>query len=110
MAHGPSARRPNPFGATPPVVRGRYARRSPARFPHGGLPGAIPPAELSLVGWVRAQRIHENLLTLSGGITDDHVFISITGVGQSIGGNTNGGAVHGVFVFLNDKINLDNTV
>jgi hypothetical protein len=51
----------------------------------------------------------KNLLSLSGGITDDHVFINITGTGQQIGGNTNGGIVNGIFVALNDKFNVDNT-
>jgi hypothetical protein len=51
----------------------------------------------------------KNLLTLSGGITDDHVFINITGTGQQVGGNTNGGIVNGIFVALNDKFNIDNT-
>jgi hypothetical protein len=51
----------------------------------------------------------KNLLSLSGGITDDQVFINILGSGQQVGGNTNGGAVHGIFVALNDKINIDNT-
>ncbi len=51
----------------------------------------------------------KNLLTLSGGITDDHVFINITGSGKQVGGNTNGGVVNGIFVALNDTFNIDNT-
>lgn len=51
----------------------------------------------------------KNLLSLSGGITDDHVFINITGSGQQLGGTTNGGAVNGIFVALNDKFNINNT-
>jgi PEP-CTERM motif len=51
----------------------------------------------------------KNLLNLTGGITDDHVFINITGTGQQVGGNTNGGVVNGIFVALNDKFNIDNT-
>lgn len=51
----------------------------------------------------------KNLLSLSGGITDDHVFVNITGSGQQIGGNTNGGIVNGTIVALNDKFNIDNT-
>jgi len=51
----------------------------------------------------------KNLLSLSGGITDDHVFINILGSGQQVGGNTNGGTVNGLFVALNDKFNIDNT-
>jgi hypothetical protein len=51
----------------------------------------------------------KNLLNLTGGITDDHVLINITGTGQQVGGNTNGGIVNGIFVALNDKINIDNT-
>jgi hypothetical protein len=51
----------------------------------------------------------KNLLNLTGGITDDHVFINITGTGQQVGGNTNGGIVNGIIVALNDKFNIDNT-
>src|SRR5579871_2616771 len=51
----------------------------------------------------------KNQLLLTGGITDDHVFINITGTGQQVGGNTNGGVVNGVIVALNDKFNIDNT-
>jgi PEP-CTERM motif-containing protein len=51
----------------------------------------------------------KNLLNLTGGITDDHVFINITGTGDQVGGNTNGGVVNGIFVALNDKFNIDNT-
>jgi PEP-CTERM motif-containing protein len=51
----------------------------------------------------------KNLLNLTGGITDDHVFINILGTGQSVGGNTNGGVVNGIFVALDDKFNIDNT-
>jgi hypothetical protein len=51
----------------------------------------------------------KNLLSLTGGITDDHVFINILGSGDQVGGNTNGGIVNGIFVALNDTINIDNT-
>jgi hypothetical protein len=51
----------------------------------------------------------KTLLNLTGGITDDHVFINITGSGQQVGGNTNGGVVNGIFVALDDKFNIDNT-
>jgi PEP-CTERM motif len=51
----------------------------------------------------------KNLLSLTGGITSDNVFINILGVGDQIGGNTNTGVVHGVIVGLNDKFNIDNT-
>jgi hypothetical protein len=51
----------------------------------------------------------KNLLNLTGGLTDDQVFINITGTGQQVGGNTNGGIVNGIFVALNDKFNVDNT-
>ncbi len=51
----------------------------------------------------------KNQLTLTGGITDDQVFINILGSNQQVGGNTNGGDVHGVFVAINDKFNVNNT-
>jgi hypothetical protein len=51
----------------------------------------------------------KNTLSLTGGITSDHVFINITGTGQQVLGNTTGGTVNGVFVALNDAINIVNT-
>lgn len=50
-----------------------------------------------------------NQLLLTGGITDDHVFINVVGSGDQVGGTTNGGAINGVFVALNDSFNIDNT-
>jgi hypothetical protein len=47
-------------------------------------------------------------LTLTGGITPDHVFINFVSSG-SIGGNTNGGPIDGLIVGINSQINLDNS-
>jgi hypothetical protein len=52
---GPSG----PDQGNPAATVPRYYREMRGRL--GTLPGAIPPAELSLVGWVRAQRINVNI-------------------------------------------------
>jgi hypothetical protein len=52
---GPSG----PDQGNPAATVPRYHREMRGRL--GTLPGAIPPAELSLVGWVRAQRINVNI-------------------------------------------------
>jgi hypothetical protein len=50
----------------------------------------------------------DNKLTLTGGITFDQVFINITGSGHSVDGNK-GSTVNGIFVALNDGINIGDT-
>jgi len=51
-------------------------------------------------------------ITLTGGITEDHVLYNITGVGKNlqIAGNAHGGTIQGIIVALNDKISLDNVL
>jgi hypothetical protein len=47
-------------------------------------------------------------LTLTGGITSDHVFVNFTQA-AGIQGNTNGGALNAVLVGLNSEIHIDNS-
>ena len=46
-------------------------------------------------------------ITLTGGITDDHVLYNILGTGNEIGGAANKATVHGVIVGINRKFNMD---
>jgi hypothetical protein len=49
-------------------------------------------------------------VSLTGGITDDHVLFNVLGTGNEVGGAANGATFHGVVVALNRKFNVDNVV
>jgi hypothetical protein len=52
-------------------------------------------------------------VTLTGGISADHVLFNFDGTGGQLGGNTNGGnngIINADFLFPNMKLNIDNTV
>src|SRR5262249_30289041 len=46
-------------------------------------------------------------VSLTGGITDDHVLYNVLGTGQ-IGGAANGATIHGTIVAINRTFNVDN--
>jgi hypothetical protein len=51
-----------------------------------------------------------NAVSLTGGITDDHVLFNVLGTGNEVGGAANGRTFHGVVVALNRKLNVDSVV
>jgi uncharacterized repeat protein (TIGR01451 family) len=48
-----------------------------------------------------------NSITLTGGITDDHVLYNVLGTGNEIGGAANQATVHGIILGINRKFNMD---
>jgi hypothetical protein len=46
-------------------------------------------------------------ITLTGGITSDHVLFNFFGTGGTLGGSANGATVNGIFLAPNMKINID---
>jgi hypothetical protein len=48
-------------------------------------------------------------VSLTGGITADHVLFNFTGTGGQLGGNTHGGIINGDFLFPNMTLVINNT-
>jgi hypothetical protein len=49
-------------------------------------------------------------ISLTGGITSDHVLFNFSGTGGELHGSANGATANGVFLAPNMKINVDNTI